>query len=177
VAVTLAAVGIGSLFLILLPGRRKRITWAVLILATTASALTFGCGGGGGKKTTTPTGPQADTLSLSSSSVKAASGSWTTLKATISGANAASATGTVTFYDGAAILGKANLSSGSASLTINTLSVGIHTITAGYPGDALNLTASTQTALQQAITGQTNFNVIASSGAVSQTTVVSLTLQ
>jgi len=177
VAVTLAAVGIGSLFLILLPGRRKRITWAVLILATTASALTFGCGGGGGKKTTTPTGPQADTLSLSSSSVKAASGSWTTLKATISGANAASATGTVTFYDGAAILGKANLSSGSASLTINTLSVGIHTITAGYPGDALNLTASTQTALQQAITGQTSFNVIASSGAVSQTTAVSLTLQ
>jgi hypothetical protein len=144
-----------------------------LILVTAASAFTFGCGSSK-KTTTTTTGPQADTISLSSSSIKAASGSWTTLKASLSGTNAASATGSVTFYDGAAILGKANLNNGSASLTLNTLSVGIHTITAGYPGDSLNLTSST---LQQAITGQTSFNVIASSGAVSQTTAVSLTLQ
>ncbi len=174
-AVSLAAIGFGSFLLILLPGRRKRITWMSLILVAAVSALTFGCGGG--HKTTTPAGPQSDSMSLSSSSIKAASGSWTTIKASLSGTNAASATGTVTFYDGAAILGKANLSSGSASLTINTLGVGIHSITAGYPGDTLNLTSSTQTALQQAITGQTSFNVIASSGAVSQTTAVSLTLQ
>jgi subtilase family serine protease len=176
VAVSFAAVGFGSLILILLPGRRKRLTWMTLILVTAASAFTFGCGSSK-KTTTTTTGPQADTISLSSSSIKAASGSWTTLKASLSGTNAASATGSVTFYDGAAILGKANLNNGSASLTLNTLSVGIHTITAGYPGDSLNLTSSTQTALQQAITGQTSFNVIASSGAVSQTTAVSLTLQ
>jgi hypothetical protein len=44
--------------------------------------------------------------------------------------------GTVTFYDGAAFLGTAGLSSGSASLTNSTLPVGVHTITATYSGDS-----------------------------------------
>lgn len=45
-------------------------------------------------------------------------------------------TGTVTFKDGDSILGSAALSQGSARLTTSTLTVGRHTITAAYSGDA-----------------------------------------
>jgi hypothetical protein len=47
------------------------------------------------------------------------------------------ATGTVTFSDGSTVLGVANItSSGTASLSVNTLWAGSHNITATYSGDA-----------------------------------------
>ena len=47
------------------------------------------------------------------------------------------ATGTVTFLDGASVLGVANItSSGTASISVNTLWAGSHNITATYSGDA-----------------------------------------
>jgi hypothetical protein len=47
------------------------------------------------------------------------------------------ATGTVTFTDGTGLLGVANItSSGTASISINTLWAGSHSITATYSGDA-----------------------------------------
>ena len=45
------------------------------------------------------------------------------------------ATGTVTFYDGASVLGTGTLDNGSATLAAN-LAEGTHTITAVYAGDA-----------------------------------------
>ena len=52
-----------------------------------------------------------------------------------------SATGTVTFFDGAANLGTGNLSGGTATLNISTLSVGVHSLTASYGGDANDATS------------------------------------
>jgi hypothetical protein len=47
------------------------------------------------------------------------------------------ATGTVTFSDGSNVLGVANItSSGTASISVNTLWTGSHSITATYSGDA-----------------------------------------
>jgi len=47
------------------------------------------------------------------------------------------ATGTVTFSDGASVLGVANItSSGTASISLNTVWAGSHNITATYSGDA-----------------------------------------
>jgi hypothetical protein len=47
------------------------------------------------------------------------------------------ATGTVTFSDGSSVLGVANItSSGTASISVNTLWAGSHNITATYSGDA-----------------------------------------
>jgi hypothetical protein len=57
-----------------------------------------------------------------------------TLTATVSSA-ASTPTGSVAFFDGAATLGTANLSNGIATLTIATLAVGTHAITAVYGGD------------------------------------------
>ncbi len=66
-----------------------------------------------------------------------------------SGKAAAVATGSVTFSDGASVLGTAPLNaSGVASLTISTLTAGSHTLTARYSGDA-NTAVATVTAAQQ----------------------------
>lgn len=54
----------------------------------------------------------------------------------------ATATGTVTFLNGAAILGTGVLAGGHASLTTSTLTVGSHTITASYSGDTNNSAAT-----------------------------------
>ena len=43
--------------------------------------------------------------------------------------------GTVTFYDGSKVLGKAKLSSGVASYETSSLSVGVHSIKVAYSGD------------------------------------------
>ena len=48
-------------------------------------------------------------------------------------------TGTVTFYDGTAVLGTAPLNLGAAQLITSTLSGGSHSLTASYGGDAVFL--------------------------------------
>ena len=58
-----------------------------------------------------------------------------TLTATLS-SNGGTPTGTVTFMDGATAIGTGNLANGVASATTSTLTVGAHTITAIYGGDA-----------------------------------------
>jgi hypothetical protein len=50
--------------------------------------------------------------------------------------------GTVNFYDGAALLGPGTLSGGVASLNTSTLTVGFHSITATYGGDTLFVTSA-----------------------------------
>jgi large repetitive protein len=58
------------------------------------------------------------------------------------------ATGSVTFKDGNTTLGTASLSGGSAFITVSTLKVGSHTITANYNGDS-NYNSSSKTVSQQ----------------------------
>jgi hypothetical protein len=59
-------------------------------------------------------------------------------------------TGTVTFLDGAVALGSSNVSAGSAQLALSNLSIGSHSITARYNGDA-NFTSSTSSSITQTI--------------------------
>jgi hypothetical protein len=164
-----------------LPGRRKRIafmrTWLTLLVVVAISLAVVGCGGGGSKTTPPPTGPTASTLAVSSSASKTASGGFVTLTATLGGTNAATATGGVTFYDGGTKIGQANVANGTATLAINTLSVGAHSITAGYAGDSQNEASVSGTGFEQVITGQTTFTVTAISGSISQSSTVNLTLQ
>ena len=60
------------------------------------------------------------------------------------------ATGTITFLDGATILGTGTLNGGITTLTTSTLIVGSHPITASYSGDANN-SPSTSTPLNQIV--------------------------
>ena len=58
------------------------------------------------------------------------------------GVTANSPTGTVTFKDGADVLGTAPLILGAATYAVSTLSPGSHSITAVYNGDSQNLTST-----------------------------------
>ena len=171
-----AVVSLASMLMIWLPGRRKRMSWAVLLLIAGISALSIGCGSSEATKTTV-TGHAASTLAVASSATKIANGGTVTFSATLTGTNAASATGSIVFYDGATLIGHADIASGGAQLTLNSLSIGVHTITASYAGDTLNDASKTASGFEQAVTGETFFTVIAASGSVSQSSVVSLTLQ
>jgi Bacterial Ig-like domain (group 3) len=68
-----------------------------------------------------------------------------TFTATVTGTNP---TGTVTFQDGTTTLATATLAGGSATYTTSLLSVGYHSMTAVYAGDANNGPSSTPTLTQ-----------------------------
>jgi hypothetical protein len=80
---------------------------------------------------------------LSSSSTTPTAGQAVTFTASVTPAGA---TGTVQFLDGPTVLGTSPVNGGSATLSVSTLSVGAHSITAVYSGDA-NDTGSTSTAV------------------------------
>jgi RHS repeat-associated protein len=82
----------------------------------------------------------ASSILLYSSPNPARTGSPVTLTAIVTGAGA---TGTVTFSDGAIVLGAVPINaSGVAKLTVPTLAVATHSITANYSGDATHVPAS-----------------------------------
>ncbi len=88
---------------------------------------------------------------ISSNSSDPMIGSPLTLVATVVSNAGAQPTGTVQFTDGAAVLGTANVDgSGTASLTINTLTPGAHSIVATYNGDT-NDAVSHSTALTETV--------------------------
>jgi hypothetical protein len=74
----------------------------------------------------------------------------------------ASATGTVQFLDGGAVLGTASVSNGIAVLSFSSPAVGSHTLTAAYSGDSLD-TASTSVALTIAVNKAASSVTLASS--------------
>ncbi len=70
--------------------------------------------------------------------------------ATVTSSSTALPTGNITFKNGSTTLGTKLLSGGGAALSISTLTVGTHTITALYSGDANNA-ASTSVAISQTV--------------------------
>jgi hypothetical protein len=72
-----------------------------------------------------------------------------TFTATVT-SSSGSPTGSVTFYDGASVLGTAALSGGKASIITSSLTAGAHSITAAYVGNS-PWVASTSSALLQTV--------------------------
>jgi Tol biopolymer transport system component len=75
---------------------------------------------------------------------------------------AGSPAGTVSFQDGAALLGASSLTNGQASFTVSTLAVGSHSITAVYNGDG-NFTGASSTSLAQSVNKAASSTVVVSS--------------
>ena len=73
-----------------------------------------------------------------------------TFTATVTSALGGPPSGSVTFKDGATVLGSSSLAGNTAALSTSSLSVGTHSITAIYDGDA-NHVGSTSAALSQTI--------------------------
>jgi hypothetical protein len=83
-------------------------------------------------------GQGGNSLSLSNSGSSISFGSEETFTATLAASMSGrpTPTGTVSFYDGATLLGSSPLSGGTASTSLSTLSVGTHNVTAVYSGDS-----------------------------------------
>jgi hypothetical protein len=96
----------------------------------------------------TAAGLQTTTVTLAASAPTAVSGQSITLTATIV---PAAATGTVTFLDGNTSMGSASLTSGKGMHPLSTLSVGTHSLSAAYSGDAAD-SASTSNVVTVTIT-------------------------
>ncbi len=92
-------------------------------------------------------GATATTTSLTSSANPSTYGASVTFIATIS---SSSATGTVTFKDGATTLGTSTVAGGTASLSNSSLAAGPHSISAVYGGDA-SFSGSTSPTLSQTV--------------------------
>ena len=82
-----------------------------------------------------------------------------TLTATVS---PLTASGSVTFKDGSAVLGMTTLSGGTASFAVSALSLGSHSLTAVYAGDTFNA-ASTSSAVTHTVNKNTTVLTLTSS--------------
>ncbi|HEV7765634.1 MAG TPA: M36 family metallopeptidase [Thermoanaerobaculia bacterium] len=91
----------------------------------------------------------ATSTSLSTSANPSPFGSSLTLTATVTSIGG-TPTGTVTFFDGATNLGSSPLTAGVATLSTSSLSLGLHSLTASYGGDAGH-TPSTSSSFSQTI--------------------------
>jgi hypothetical protein len=93
---------------------------------------------------------QNTTIVLASSVNPSLSGTAITLTASVTPAISGSPTGVVTFNDGGTAIGTGNVNaSGVATLLISTLTVGSHSITAVYGGDAIDLTSTSEVLTQE----------------------------
>jgi len=91
------------------------------------------------------------TTTLTAAPNPSTAGQKVTLTATVSPGNP---TGTVSFFDGANLLGSSPLAGGVATFSTAALSAGNHSLTATYSGDANNAT-STSAAVTESVTGGT----------------------
>ena len=96
--------------------------------------------------------PGSTSTALTSTPNPSTLGQTVTLNATVSAVAPAVGvpTGTVTFRDGATVIGTATLVNGSASISISTLAVGTHPLTAAYGGNA-TFAASTSAVVNQVV--------------------------
>jgi hypothetical protein len=96
-------------------------------------------------------GQPTTTTTIASSANPSVYGQAPTLSSSVSASSGTGTpTGSVTFDDGTNALGTTSLSGAQAAVTVSSLSVGPHSITAAYSGDS-NFLASTSSALSQVV--------------------------
>jgi hypothetical protein len=104
----------------------------------------------------------SSTTALASSRNPSEYGQSVRFTATITHSGSGTPTGTVTFKDGATVLGTIAVSSSHASLSTSTLSAVTHTITAVYSGDS-NFSGSTSPVLKQVVNKAGSLTTVKSS--------------
>jgi putative nucleotidyltransferase with HDIG domain len=109
-------------------------------------------------------------LSLSSSVSTSTKGKTITFTATVNGTGA---TGTVTFRDGETTLGSSTLSDGTATYTTPMLSVGSHSVTAVYDGDA-NFTGGTSSVVDLRVKAAAGFSWALIGGLIAAAVLIGL---
>src|SRR5467141_4044967 len=148
-------------------------TFTTSVLGTGAHSITAIYGGDANfANSTSPALMQtvnkvANSTSVASSNNPSIFGSAVTFTATVKPATGSGTpTGTVTFNDGATVLGAGTLSGATATFTTSGLTGGTHSITAIYGGDA-NFASSTSPALMQTVSKAASSTSVVSSNSSS----------
>lgn len=113
----------------------------------------------------------ATAVAVQASANRVSAGTAITLNARVFGSDPQ---GTVSFYDGATLLGTATLVSGSASLTLPNLAVGAHSISVRYAGNSTSV-ASTSIATQVSVQTSASVTLAPPPTSVAQGANVALT--
>jgi hypothetical protein len=142
----------------------------------------YGCGGGSSSGGGGGGGPVPTSITLTTSSVKVpsspTSGGSVQLTANVTASEAPA--GTVAFtVDGnsAWFASPTPVVAGAAQVQLTNLSVGIHTVSARYSGDANTLGSQTNGSLNIAVTGQAGLTIRANTGGLFHEVGVNFTLQ
>jgi RHS repeat-associated protein len=158
-----------------------KATFAATFAAAGSHSLTATYAGDANNATSTSVSftqtvnPRATTTALTSGTNPAKVGQNVTLTATVTGT---SPTGTVTFKDGAVTLGTGTVSAGAATFVAAFASVGSHSLTAVYQGDANNATSTSAVRAQtvNVATSTTSLATSASSVPVGQSVTLTATV-
>jgi subtilase family serine protease len=151
-----AGTGFAGLFLLFLPGGRKRYRAALGLGIVCMLSFTLGCGGGG---SITPPSLTPTSTSLTVTSAKVQSGTAFSFVVSVTGGTP---TGQVELFDNGTMIGTAaTVAGGSAAPTAPPLVVGTHSISAHYLGDATTQASQSGT-LNLTVTGSTTLAITTS---------------
>ena len=167
-----AGTGFAALFLLFLPGGRKKFRAVLGLGLVCILGLTAGCNGAGGgiippPKTTTVT-------KLTVASAKVISPATFSFSVAVTGGTP---TGMVQLFDGATMIGTAaSVVAGTAVPTAPALAVGTHAISAQYLGDATTKPSASGT-LNLTVTGTTSIAITTNPAATPVAPAISVTVQ
>jgi hypothetical protein len=159
------------MFLLFLPGGRKKFRAALGLGLVCILALTAGCNGaGGGVK---PPPPTNTVTKLTVTNAKVVSPNTFAFSVAVTGGTP---TGMVQLFDGGTMIGTAAaVAGGSATPTAPALSVGTHAISAHYLGD-LTTAASASGTLNLTATGSTTIAITSNPAASPVATPINITV-
>ncbi len=172
-----AGTGFAALFLMFLPGGRKKYRAALGLGLVCLLGITLGCNGvnGGGTKPPVATTTQ---MTVTNASDKVNSGSAFTFSVTVTGGTPA---GMAQLFDGGVAIStagaSATVSGGKATLTApTTLTVGTHAISVHYLGDTTTL-ASQSGSLNLTVAGTSTIAVTTTPAATPVAAPINITVQ
>ena len=167
-----AGTGFAALFMLFLPGGRKKFRAALGLGLVCLLGITAGCNGAGGGPVPPP--KTATVTKLTANPGKVPNGTAFTFSAAVTGGTP---TGSVQLFDGAAMIGTAaNVSGGTAVPTAPALAVGTHAISAHYLGDATTAASASGT-LNLTVTGTTTIAITTNPAATPAAPAISVTVQ
>jgi subtilase family serine protease len=170
-----AGTGFAALFLVFLPGGRKKYRAALGLGLVCILSFTLGCGGGSQQPPPTLTQTVTKLTVTNGTAGRIPSGTAFTFSVTVTGGTP---TGMVELFDGGTMIGTAaTVSGGAATLSAPaTLAVGTHAISAHYLGDAMTA-ASTSGTLNTTVTGTTTVAITTNPVATPAAPAISVTIQ
>jgi hypothetical protein len=170
-----AGTGFAALFLLFLPGGRKKYRAALGLGLVCILGLTAGCNGSSGGVIPPPKITTVTKLTVThGTNGRIASGTPFTFSVAVTGGTP---TGMVQLFDGATMTGTAaSVVAGTAVPTAPALAVGTHAISAQYLGDTTTKPSASGT-LNLTVTGTTSITITTSPAATPVAPAINVTIQ